>query len=772
MTVLDHLLRSLAAAADHNHNDEVAPRVILWTDGERLWEPVIGLIRAANPRIWTLGDFQPDTRTGPAAYLRAQIPGAIPAANEIPVFYLPGVPRSGFRSAPECPEAVRHLYALQFEGQFWLQKNGKDWTPGAMLASADGGLGLDVSRDAETAQALKDCLGKVLEASVSMLHDHRLEAADFRRLVADDPVKMLLRWIGQPVVWRQQWAGTVWASFRAICRATYGFDPEKDGELVAAEKLSAGKDTWQVVWRRYCEAASSYVGVEEIMAKVTPPDLFAVHEGYLAINDQRENDLRVGLEALAKLPFDQARQRLVALATQEEPRAGWVWAGLKRAPLAEAVVYLRILVEKQAEFSGGHDWTAMALGYTGKGWEVDVAALHAMSLARKPADLLAVEGALRGVYLPWLEKLAHAAQAQAVTYPNRDAQTARSLTPAKGTVFVFVDGLRFDLGKLLAAELMSAGLKVALGYEWAALPTVTATAKPAWKPLSGSLDGAGSTGEFEPAEIATGTPLKTARFRVMISALGFDYVAADGVGDPGRCAWTEIGAFDSHGHSEGKKLAWRVEEQLADVKHRIKQLLEAGWSHIHVLTDHGWLLMPGGLPKLDLPKHLTQSKWGRCATPQEGAKHNFPETPWFWDSSLPIVLAPGIGCFINGHEYSHGGLTLQEALLPVLDITAAKMAAETKPRLISLKWKGLRLVANFAQSNGLLLDLRTQAAAPETSKLPGKQSLPVPADGEISVLLLDDGKENSDLIGSDALLVLATPAGKVIFNHKLFIGEN
>jgi hypothetical protein len=560
----------------------------------------------------------------------------------------------------------------------------------------------------------------------------------------------------------------VWASFRAICRDTYGCDPEKDGELAAAEKLAAGKGAWEAVWKRYCEAAPSYVGVEDIMAKVTPPDLFAVHEGYLAINDQRENDLRVGLEAMEKLPFDQARKRLLELAAQEEPRAGWVWAGLKRAPLAEAIVYLRILVEKQAEFSGGHDWTAMALGYTGKGWEVDVAALHAVSLARKPADLLAIESALRGVYLPWLEKLAHAAQAQAVTYPNRDAQTARSLTPAKGTVFVFVDGLRFDLGKLLAAELMSAGLKVALGYEWAALPTVTATAKPAWKPLSGSLGGAGSKGEFEPAEISTGTPLTTARFRVMISSLGFDYIAPDAVGDPERCAWTEIGAFDSHGHAEGKKLAWRVEEQLSEVKHRIKQLLAAGWSHIHVLTDHGWLLMPGGLPKIDLPRHLTQSKWGRCATPQEGAKHNFPETPWFWDSSLPIVLAPGIGCFIAGQEYSHGGLTLQEALLPVLDITATAVPAAQKSELISAKWKGLRLAATIKRGDGLLVDLRAKAADPTSSMLAvDHRGRPVPVGGEIAVLV-----EKDDLIGSPVLLVLTTTAGNVVFKHTLTIGEN
>ena len=178
--------------------------------------------------------------------------------------------------------------------------------------------------------------------------------------------------------------------------------------------------------------------------------------------------------------------------------------------------------------------------------------------------------------------------------------------------------------------------------------------------------------------------------------------------------------------------------------------------------------MPGGLPKLDLPKHLTQSKWGRCATPQEGAKHNFPETPWFWDSSLPIVLAPGIGCFINGHEYSHGGLTLQEALLPVLDITAAAGPIAHKPEFVSAKWRGLRLVATIKRGDGLFVDLRAKAADPTSSMLAADQrGKPVPVGGEIAVLV-----EKDDLIGSAVLLVLTTPAGNVVFKHTLTIGEN
>ncbi len=39
---------------------------------------------------------------------------------------------------------------------------------------------------------------------------------------------------------------------------------------------------------------------------------------------------------------------------------------------------------------------------------------------------------------------------------------------------------------------------------------------------------------------------------------------------------------------------------------RIEALLGAGWREVRVVTDHGWLWLPGGLPKVDLPKYLTR----------------------------------------------------------------------------------------------------------------------------------------------------------------------
>ena len=70
--------------------------------------------------------------------------------------------------------------------------------------------------------------------------------------------------------------------------------------------------------------------------------------------------------------------------------------------------------------------------------------------------------------------------------------------------------------------------------------------------------------------------------------------------------------MDKTGHAEGIGLARRIPELIGDqLVQRIESLLAAGWQEVRVVTDHGWLLLPGGLPKSDLPKYLTATRWRR-----------------------------------------------------------------------------------------------------------------------------------------------------------------
>lgn len=73
----------------------------------------------------------------------------------------------------------------------------------------------------------------------------------------------------------------------------------------------------------------------------------------------------------------------------------------------------------------------------------------------------------------------------------------------------------------------------------------------------------------------------------------------------------------------------------------MKTLLAAGWVKVRVVTDHGWLLLPGGLPKVELPAYLTETKWARCAVAQGETPKGFPVFPWHWNPHVRIVSPPG-----------------------------------------------------------------------------------------------------------------------------------
>ena len=202
-TVLGRLLASLQEACVFNRNDQVPPAVLLWTDAERQWEPLLPRLRRLLPHLLTLGPHDPAARTGPAIWLRCVLARTLPGlpaapADLTPILYLPGVSRADLRAVEECPPALQPLAALQYLGVFWSHTNGKDWTVAAFLQSERGGLGLDLARDAATLEAVRAALPELLDQNVSALAGKPLSAEDFQTLLVPDPVRQVLRWLDDP----------------------------------------------------------------------------------------------------------------------------------------------------------------------------------------------------------------------------------------------------------------------------------------------------------------------------------------------------------------------------------------------------------------------------------------------------------------------------------------------------------------------------------------------------------------------------------------------
>ena len=765
MTPLDALERAFDRAATYNERSRVAPAAILWPDEKEEWTRLLPHLRERFSQLLTLGEYDPEKRSGPAIWLKCMIARTLETADwpeeDTPILYLPGVSRQDLRAIEQCPEEIKPLAELQYRGVMWNQTNGRDWTVRAFLMSEHGGLGLDVAGDEETLTLLQRTLSELAETPLGRLRGQRLDADRLRSLVADDPVRDLLMWLSRPEEVREDWSNERWATFCEICRDTYDFDPEKDGPLRAAKLLGFKEGPWATVWQRFMEAPDRYSGVPDKLRKARPSqtgDLFAREPTWPQDNEALEDELRESLDKLGEMRPDEAAERIVELDEQHSERRRWVWSKFGDAPLAEALKPLRALAEAVQSPVGGTTPESVAESYQAGGWEADQAMLNALEGVREPEDYNAVHTAVNTLYRPWLEDGTEALQTAVASEgmpPPPDPPE-----PESGEVLLFADALRLDVGKKLAQRLQFADLEVEMDTHWSALPSVTPTAKPAVSPIADEVSQESTPDEFQP-EI-DGETLTIRRFRNRMEEVGHQILDSEETGDPSGTAWTEIGTLDQYGHNEEWKLARRIDELLTEIVARVRQLLNAGWSTVRVVTDHGWLLVPGELPKEQLPHYLAETRWGRCATLKETSETTHLTVGWHWNPNVRIAMAPDMQVHKRGLGYAHGGISVQECLVPRLTVGNTG-TEQPDAQISSVEWVRLRCRIQVDNpSKGLQADLRTRpndpgtsvASRPKAVKEDGTVSIPVPSPeqegSEVTAVLLD---------GDDVIHTYSTTVG-------------
>ncbi len=775
-TALEEVRASLSHASRHNSGDVVAPAAVLWTDADGQWEPVVEQLRGLMPELLTLGEYDADTRTGPAIWLRTVIEPAVRAEKfpelawpngTVPVIYMPGVSRQTLRAVEECPDALKPLVELQYRGAVWTQKNGKDWTVRAFLVSDEGGLGLDVAEDRLTLQSMLGSLSQLAVTSVAQLRGRRLEAEDFDKLMIGDTPRDLLLWLGDPEGTRGGWDDTKWSAFCNRCREEYGFDPEADGEIVGGEKLGQRKDAWYGVWERFAESPALYPGVPDLLRRAKPKgQLIYEKDAWPDENDSMEESLRTALVEVGSMKPAEGRQRLEALEDEHGVRRGWVWSSLGSCPLADAMAHLALLAKRSAMTVGGDSADAMAKLYAEGAYLADDAALRALACVKRAEDAAAVQAAVRCVYLPWLEDSARHFQECVQTKALPAASEQEAIEAEAGECVLFADGLRFDIGQRFAALAAERQIEATAAWRWAGMPTVTATAKPAASPVAGKVQGVELGADFCPQIAETGESLTTDRFRKQLAAAGYQVLGASETGDPqakNARAWTEYAEFDKLGHDLQVKLAARIDDQLELLLERVQALLEAGWKRVRVVTDHGWLLVPGGLPKVKLPKYLAESRWSRCASIKDSSHVDVPVAGWAWNGHERIAYPHGVHCFKAGNEYAHGGASLQECIVPVLTFASTGATADAMVSLGEVQWAGLRVrVTVQPPAEGLMADLRTKPNDPNSSIAKPKA---VDVNGKATLLVADESLE-----GTMASLVVVDASGRVVCKDATSVG--
>lgn len=773
MNIKSKLAEALLSAAKVNRSLMTVPAAVLWPDPERQWQHVVPSLTDVVPGLLTLGQYQPELRQGPSIWLKTVIGGGIQLLNPgvVPVVYLPGVSKADLRAIESCPRDLQPLAELQYRGSFWTQANGKDWTVSAFLSSKTGGLGLDVAQDKVTHEALQQALeaGVLLDHSVDELNGRQINAEWLLGLMAPNPTRDVLFWMNDPASARNQWGDVLWDVFSKRCKADFGFDPTADGVLIAAERLAKGDGKWAAVAELYKDSFASFPGVFGLLAKVQPPQLGLFPEqetlaGYPQANEQGESALRYALSACAGMVAAQARTAVLAAEKEHGLRRSWLWARMGRSPLAEALAHLAQVAELSASLPIGKTPAELATDYQANGWRVDEAAMRALASVQSKADLEAVSAALRAIYLPWLEESARRLQdAAKETGGLASVSTEQAGNLGAGTCTVFVDGLRYDVAVRLQQRLASLG-KTSLSSQWTSLPSVTASGKAWFSPVATHIAGTASDTEFEPRVASDGKPLSGHNLRKLLSEKGVQPLDKHETGDPKGLGWTEAGDLDHYGHEHGVRLARDLDTQLDQVVERVEELGAAGWKRVRVVTDHGWLLVPGGLPKSEMPKHQTETRWGRCAVLKDSA-HGTPLTfGWDWCKDVQVAYAPGVSNFIAGAEYAHGGISLQECLVPVLQLDCAgTSAASLNVTIQSVAWKGLRCtVVVEGAAPGHRVDIRSKAALGSSTLAASVKTLD---GGKASLAVADD-----DHMGAAAVVVVLSAEGEVLQKQVTTVG--
>src|SRR6266498_716844 len=127
--------------------------------------------------------------------------------------------------------------------------------------------------------------------------------------------------------------------------------------------------------------------------------------------------------------------------------------------------------------------------------------------------------------------------------------------------------------------------------------------------------------------------------------------------------------IDEQGHKGTEELPGLAEQFISKLRRTIERLHESGAAEVHVVTDHGFLLLPAdmvnNLGKPSVPPIAVLRKESRWAALK-------PEAPVTGLIRLPLPLAPevtlgfprGVRTLTVTEDFVHGGISLQEAVIP------------------------------------------------------------------------------------------------------------
>lgn len=335
--------------------------------------------------------------------------------------------------------------------------------------------------------------------------------------------------------------------------------------------------------------------------------------------------------------------------------------------------------------------------------QIDLAHWRLLAAARRADEMEALAAAADRFYTKYLDAVGQAfytAFHDDAQWPPSGCQSVSQLaselfsSSAARKAILVVDALRFDLAAALKASMGEGELT---GYV-ANVPSET------WVGMTSLLPNPDSYLEIKgdkPVLVspAAGGDLNYRSYRwKLLEAAGANPLGVDDKGNrkdelhhlqelaekpaslPQRLVLFDRGV-DELGHGAKYAVILHFEELIDALGRAVRKLKSWGYSEIHVVTDHGFVLLNANanIQPFELSKNqlvLSAARWGITDAGQKllVASVQFPLDP-NWQVALP----PGLRSFAEPGRFFHGGATLQEVVIPHL-----KFVSMTAPRRMSI----------------------------------------------------------------------------------------
>jgi hypothetical protein len=246
-------------------------------------------------------------------------------------------------------------------------------------------------------------------------------------------------------------------------------------------------------------------------------------------------------------------------------------------------------------------------------------------------------------------------------------------SPGKRAV-VIVDGLRFDCAQLVKETLKS--LEVEIEPLRGILPAVTPTGMTALLPLSGAEVGFNTHGNLL-RPLVNKKDMGTLKNRLShLKDFGADCREIEDIEDETKPP-DDLGELlvvfgheelDHIGHGNAEALIRHIFVETARLSRLVRKLHRWGYPEVHIVTDHGFMLVDEDKlpPEVPCDKAWCLVLKERFALVRAKADVPLKSFPFDFDPELRVAFPPGPAFFKAEKSFSHGGLTLQELIIPHL----------------------------------------------------------------------------------------------------------